>query len=203
MMGHVIALPEESSEALELEPLLNSDAKSNSEHVVDDIFERAETVADASPLWAMEAGGESQLPGRRPRLVAEGEASQLGAKEALSEQTRPEDVAFEALLQQVPEVENVSGTIGFGSPMPAFALQQLKEQAKKARANKYKPLPEDICETFELTISETWQMRLAERKAAMKIFKKRKSAGSYRRWDRLDSHHGRVEHVSYCEEGRF
>lgn len=61
------------------------------------------------------------------------------------------------------------------------------------------PMPSDLVESFELTVAEIWQMRIAERKAAMKIFKKRGvSQKPFRSWSQLESDHEKITHLSYC-----
>lgn len=192
-------------------------------------FERAETVANAAPLnfmrdaqastsaissegvhalsehtveesfqEASEDLGEESFRGtlRMPRLQPES-----GGRKGLEENTRPGDASSKeqeedtsASSQQL----NSNRTMGFGSPMASGLINDLRAHR---RGNK--PLPRDTCETFELTLSEIWQMRLAERKPAMQIFKRRRSQGTYRSQELLDSHHDQIQEVVYCEQGKF
>lgn len=211
-----------------------SEAQSISEQSAGSEFDRASTVANASPASFLQGvSSPSSAPGRVgssvdeeleerlskdtseffsvdsqvslrvPKLHAS-KHTQLGAprfSKSLEENTRPGEISHEQ--EMFGDTSAFSGrdiakqTMGFGSPMASGLIDHLKAQAE------IKPLPEDTCKTFELTFSEVWQMRLAERKPAMQIFKRRRVSGTYRNQECLNGHHDEINEVIYCEQGKF
>ncbi|MEM1347564.1 MAG: WD40 repeat domain-containing protein, partial [Myxococcota bacterium] len=77
-------------------------------------------------------------------------------------------------------------------PPDESAIPELSEMGDPSQAYQ---------DTFEVTVAEIWQMRLGERKAAMKIFKRRQpTPGVWRRWGRFESIHPELLAIRVEEE---
>jgi len=111
----------------------------------------------------------------------------------------------QSLLDISPVDEDAANRTMFGVPgtknPDESAIPELSEPGDPSQVYQ---------DTFEVTVTEIWQMRLGERKAAMKIFKRRAlTPGVFRSWDRFESVHPELlaihvdqEHGIFVTSGR-
>ena len=149
--------------------------------------------ATMSPAEKLAARNSEPTPTPFPPTIARaelggGNSSQTGSP--MAKFLSPEEVA-ERSRPGLNDLD-VHGTVmGFGSPfMPS---QDSSSMPKGMPGNEL----EKGRELFDVTVAEIWQLRLGQRRAAMKIFKKRSTVTRpFRSWERLEPEVGEVYGLS-------